>query len=182
MDIEMSATDLNYSVRVYECNAEMQQIFDPDLQDKIPKAVYRICFKPNQIAAEAGISIKNLDSWVWTTYNGQEEVAQDTMHDGKDIAGLSTFECVDEGNLCALTSLFGRGFYKNAGSVHGEGRVSLTAGTGSVPVSIPLFQFEFTLTYSPELLEHMEAQRKEMDPNENTIDQDSESTEVKEEL
>ena len=153
---EKTAIELNYGVDAYECDGDGYEL--KKSQEKKMASVYRICFEPNPVAKDAGVAIKNIDSWTWeTTRKDGDEPVQMAVIDGKAVGGLSIFTCLeDEGGKCILDTFLGVDFYDNPFGVEGYGEASMTAGTGTVPVKKDLFQSKFSITWEPGALEHMQ--------------------------
>eukprot|EP00536_Pseudo-nitzschia_multiseries_P012279 jgi/Psemu1/31570/gm1.31570_g len=139
------ATDLNYSVDVYECGEDLRELSEH--QQKEFGSVYRVCFEPNQAAKDAGVAIKTLDSWEWSTSLQTGLVVQPAVVDGNATIGLSVFECLENGKKCYLDSIFGLNFYENQLSVQGRGEASMTFGTSTVPVNLNLFWVPFSVNF-----------------------------------
>ena len=148
--------DLNYSVDAYECDSEFHA-----LEEKYKKkrnSVYRICFEPSKIAKAAGVAIKSIDSWEWSSKHAQGEAKQKAVIGGEGLDGLSIFECLDEGRKCFLDTYLGSDFYTNAASVVGEGTATMTAGRGTVPVTKNLFLASFEIKLDDDLKAQLEGQ------------------------
>lgn len=147
--VEKTALELNYGVVAFECNDKLEMIVDQDDKSKkIIGTVHRICFEPNQVASEAGVGIKKINSWEWeTSYDGGVAV-QTAVTDGNGVGGLSHVECQDGGKICLLDTMLTTDFYQNAGSVLGKGEASFTAGTGTVVAKKDLFQVGFTMKFT----------------------------------
>jgi len=197
--VEKTALELNYRVDAFECTDELEKIVDND--DKPKKqigTVYKICFEPNEVAREAGVGIKEINSWEWeTSYDGGVAL-QKAVIDGKGVGGLSYVECQDGGKICSLDTMLTTEFYKNPGSVLGRGEASFTAGTGTVHVKQDIFQVGFTMSFTngdgeklddegtAELMKKMEDHNAKVvsgESDEETKTEDVETTqEVKEEL
>jgi hypothetical protein len=197
--VETTAMDLNYRIDAFECGDELRKLSKEDQQKKKLSTVYRICFEPNHVARGSGVGIKKVDFWNWETSHADGTAVQAAVLDGNGVGGISEVECLDGGKLCYLDTFLTTAFYHNAGTVLGNGEVSFTAGTGSVPVKFNLFSFDFKVKLrsgpdgeeytddeTAELLQKVNAHNAVVETeksNENTMAGDFKSTdEVKEEL
>mmetsp|Transcript_2414 Transcript_2414/g.5241 ORF Transcript_2414/g.5241 Transcript_2414/m.5241 type:complete len:210 (-) Transcript_2414:122-751(-) len=161
--IEKTAIELKYAVDVYECDDDGYELKEP--REKKIASVYRICFEPNRVARDAGVSIKNIDSWTWsTTRKDGDPPVQEAVIDGKAVGGLNILMCLDdEGGKCILDTFLGVDFYDNTFGVEGYGEASMTVGTGTVPVERDLFQSKFSVRWEPgafETLQELELEKQ----------------------
>jgi hypothetical protein len=143
--VETTAMDLDYRIDAFECGDDLRRLSKEDKQKKKINKVYRICFEPNGVARGAGVGIKKVDSWTWETSHDNGMAVLEAAHDGEGLGGISAVECQEGGKLCYLDTYLTTGFYHNPGTVSGKGEVSFTTGTGSVPVELSLFTFDFTV-------------------------------------
>jgi len=141
--VETTAMDLNYRIDAFECDDDLRSLSKADKQKKKISAVYRICFEPNSVAGGAGVGIKKVDSWTWETSSNDGMAVLEAARDGEGLRGISAVECLEGGKLCYLDTFLTPGFYLNSGTVLGNGEVSFTTGTGSVPVTFDLFSVNF---------------------------------------
>lgn len=156
----VSTTNADYTVVVYECDAELNRLGQDDKQEKKVGSVYQVCMAPDDAAKDAGIRIENLESWEWRTESNGEKIDFQPVADGKEAApGLSMFRCLDEGQLCVFNSFLTSNFYQDAGTVSGMGEVMLTGGAGSVPVEVDLFLVKFNIKFDPEVQKYIEVMR-----------------------
>lgn len=139
----MSAIELNYGVNVFECDNNLEELESDNRQAKRQGRTVRICLQPNDVAKEAGVTIKKVDSWIWETAHDGGIAKQVAATDGQGDGLLSEMKCNDEGTLCVLDTLLSSDFFKNKGSVAGHGEASLSDGTGRVPISKDIFQVKF---------------------------------------
>ena len=151
----VSTTNADYGVVVYECDAELNPLGKDDKQKKKKGSVYQVCMEPNDAAKDAGIGIENLESWNWRTESSGEKIHFQPVADGKEqVPGLSVFRCLDEGKTCVFNSFLTAEFYKDPGTVNGNGNVMLTSGAGSVPAEVDLFLAKFNIQFrDPEELQ-----------------------------
>lgn len=135
--VEMSAMELNYRVDAYECDSNLQELSDKQVKN-IGQS-YRVCFRPNSIASEANVRIAQINSWKWTF----DDQVQHAVIDGKGVGGVTLVQCQEGGEVCSMDSMLVTSFFENPGTVVGEGTVSFTSGTGTVPATFALFSFKF---------------------------------------
>jgi len=189
--VETTVMDLNYRIDAFECGDDLRSLSKEDKQKKKIITVYRICFEPNSVAREAGVGIKKVDSWTWETSNDDGMAVLEAARDGEGLGGISALECLEEGKSCYLDTFLTPGFYNNPGTVLGNGEVSFTTGTGSVPVKLNLFSFDFKVTLkdgpdgkeldsaeAADLMQDMKAHNDAVEAQKNNENTD----EVKEEL
>lgn len=137
-------TTSGYAVDVFECDRSLNELSRENRQKKKMGTTYNICFRPNQAALDAGVSIHRVDHWTWdTTYDGGEAVMK-AISDGQGDGVLSDIRCKNEGKICHLTTMLPANFFLNPGTVTGEGKATFSGGNGSVFVRKDLFQGEFS--------------------------------------
>mmetsp|Transcript_7997 Transcript_7997/g.16509 ORF Transcript_7997/g.16509 Transcript_7997/m.16509 type:complete len:230 (+) Transcript_7997:95-784(+) len=159
--VAMTAMDLNYRAIPFECDEELQRLGQENKYKKIIGSVYRICFEPNEIARTAGVGIEIVNLWKWESSYAGGMAVQNALIDGEGISGLSYAECRDGGTICFLDTVLTSNFYNNPGTVMGNGEVSFTVGTGTVPVGFSIFQVSFTLKFKEGIEEHFEKEKSE---------------------
>jgi hypothetical protein len=143
-----TAVEMGYGVYVFECDKGLQALATEDRQRKVQGRPVRICFQPNDVAMEDGVRIEQVDSWAWETAHEGGKARQAAVTDGRGDSVLSDLMCQDDGSLCVLDTILTGDFFKNRGSVMGEGEATLSAGTGRVPISKDIFQIDFKFTFT----------------------------------
>ncbi len=159
------------SVDTYECDKEANYLDKDHAQIKKMGSVYRVCMRPNQAAIDAGIQIKELDNWEWST---NDEIVYKAVTNGEGIPFMSSFKCYQEGTLCIFDSTLPAEFFQDPATVSGVGEVVLTHGEveKKVPVQQDLFMARFEINLSEELeavMEMMKAQAEATDEGTNEI-------------
>ena len=142
-----ASVDGNYAVDVFECDKDFQKLSIEDRQRKVQGKSVRICFQPNDLAMEDGVGIKQVDSWVWETAYQGGIARQAAVSEGQGDGILSDVICKDEGTLCVLDTILTADFFKNKGSVLGEGKVTLSGSGRIVPVQKDIFQVDFQFKF-----------------------------------
>jgi len=140
-----TATELNFNIDAYECDDENNRLDYKHRHRREMGSVYRFCIEPNDVAKEAGVGIKQLESWEWRM-GFDDDIVQECVVEGKSNA-LSVWNCLDGGTLCVVESLLKTGFYEWDDTVRGYGALSFTAGMGSVPITFNLFLRKLTFDF-----------------------------------
>jgi len=180
IDEMTTATDLNYGVETYDCDMRGHALSEENEYTKKIGAAYRVCFEPNAVAKEAGVGIKNIDSWTWETSTTDGWVTSQVLKEGKVVNHMGQIQCQDDGK-CILDSMLNTNFFKNPGSVEGTGTASFTAGTGSVPVKHALFPVRFKIEFDESEGEMAELLEKAKLHND-AYERENSAEEVKDEL
>ena len=146
-------------VDTYECDKEANYLDEDHKQIKVIGSVYRICMRPNQAVIDAGIQIKKLDNWEWST---NEEIVQKAVTNGEGIPFMNSFKCYQEGTLCIFDSTLTADFYQDPATVSGVGEVVLIDGEVEKKVAVKqdLFMVNFKVELSEELEQLVDRMKK----------------------
>lgn len=182
IDEMTTTTDLSYGVETYDCDMEGNALSEENQFTKKVGTAYRVCFEPNAVAKEAGVGIKNIDTWTWETSTREGFVSLEVLKDGIAANPMSQIQCLDDGK-CILDSMLNTSFYQNRGSVEGAGTASFTDGTGPVPVKHALFPVKFEIKFDGDDSNvDMEELIKQVEAHNAGVEEENSAEEVKEEL
>jgi len=92
-----------YAVRAYECDSANNELVGADRVQKIIGSTIQICFVPTEETIKAGVGIKQVTTFHWTTHSGlndrlahtNDKLSVEAVMDGKTDCMLNTITCTN---------------------------------------------------------------------------------------
>mmetsp|Transcript_53336 Transcript_53336/g.129663 ORF Transcript_53336/g.129663 Transcript_53336/m.129663 type:complete len:889 (+) Transcript_53336:134-2800(+) len=142
--IDMGEDVETYFVDVYQCNEALNRISDSILEPKVAGDFIRICIRPTAMTIERGVLLRRIDQFKFTKYSWQG--APPTTGDSSTTTGGSPIHtqqvvvagreqentlmtCEPGSEICAFKTVLSQDFFREDGTVNGEGYVFLEFGT-----------------------------------------------------